>query len=205
MIITPIKCDLEDLGIGISTGPRSKGLHISDVYGALFQELEPKRFDKNRPLDPLRLELGLEFELILEEALRNRLTNAGERPGEMVTEEGIFYSPDLVIFNGVTRVGEIKLTFMSCREMPTERTTAGFPPKFDKWMVQVKAYCRCLETRYARLYALFVCGDYNKTTGMAPQFRAWDLEFSQRELDENWSMLMMFAKDAGMLKKGWKR
>lgn len=199
MLITPIAVNPSDLGIGVSAGPRSAGLHMSDIYGSLYQGLEPDRYDKSRPMNPLLLELGLEFESILEQSLKSRLTGVGERCGEFTTEEGIIYSPDLIIFNGHTRLGEIKLTFMSSREMPVEVTDAGFPAKFDKWLVQMKAYCYNLELNYARLYALFVYGDYDRSKGPNPQFRAWDIEFTARELKENWQMLMNHARHARLL------
>lgn len=199
MIIQPIECSLADLGIGVSTGPRSSGLHMSDIYGKLFQRLEPKRFDPSRPMDPLRLEVGLEFESLLEVQLKERLTNAGERPGEFTTEEGIIFSPDLIIYNGTTRLGEIKLTWMSCRELPLERIESGFPPKFDKWFVQMMAYCKHLDLREARLFGFFVCGEWDRSKGNPPQFRAWDIEFTKREIEENWRMLINFARQEKML------
>jgi hypothetical protein len=58
------------------------------------------------------------------------------------------------------------------------------------------AYCRCLETSHARLIGFFVNGTYRP---MAPELLAWDIEFSKRELDENWSLLMNHAKHKGML------
>lgn len=149
-------------------------------------------------MDPLRLEMGLNFESILEEGLKKRL-NGGERVGELVTEEGIAYSPDLIIFNGHTRLGEIKLTYMSCREMPVEQAN-GMPAKFDKWQCQMKFYCRALETPYARLFGFFVLGDYDKKQMPGPQLRAWDIEYSKRELDENHAMLIHHARHVGLLK-----
>lgn len=104
---------------------------MSDLYNDLYADLEPKRFSKSGPMPVEKLEFGMAFEEMLEDSLRKRLV--GERPGEFTTEEGIIYSPDLLIFNGATRLGEIKLTWMSCREMPKERTDAGLPSKFAKW------------------------------------------------------------------------
>lgn len=194
MIITPIKCDPAEFGLGVSSGHRTAGLHISEIYNDLFQKLEPKRYDKSRPMDPLRLEMGLLFESILEEGLKAKF-QGGKRPGELVTEEGIIYSPDLIIFDRSVRLGEIKLTWMSSREVP--RTVEnGLPSKFDKYICQMKAYCYHLDTRDARLIALFVNGDY---TVHAPELLGWDLEFSQRELDENWRMLLNHARHTKML------
>ena len=196
MKITPVDHGLQNL-VGKSMGPRSKGLHMSDIYGSLFQELEPKRYahKADSPLPLLRFEAGLALESILEEGLKRRLV---ERPGEFTTPEGIIFSPDLILFNGTTRVGEMKLTWLSSREVPREPSN-GFPPKFDKYFVQMKAYCRCLETADARLIAFFINGDYDRKRNAGPELLAWDITFSKRELEENWAMLISHAKSKGML------
>ena len=206
MIVTPVDHGFEDV-LGVSTSPRSPGLHMSEIYGDLYQDMEPTRYVRGAPMDPLRLEAGLIFEQMLEEGLKRRLqASGGGRPGEFVeSEHGIIYSPDLILFNGETRLGEIKLTWLSNSEMPRE-VANNLPQKFDKYLTQMKAYCRCLETPYARLMALFVNGGYeflrkNKAERKppAPAFGAWDLTFTKRELDENWSMLINHAKFKGML------
>ncbi len=207
MIVTPVEHGLEDI-VG-QNGPgfeRTSGLHMSDIYGSLYKELEPDRFDTGEPMDRNRLELGLSLEVMLEEGLRTRLSAQSGRPGEFVEpEHGIIYSPDLIIFNGKTRLGEIKLSWMSSSQVPRQKG-GSFPPKFDKYFVQMMAYCRCLETPYARLYAFFVNGDYSfRKTGRgtvpaSPELLCWDLEFTKRELAENWQMLIQHAKMKGMLK-----
>lgn len=194
MIITPCPHGLEGV-LGVSTGHRSPGLHLSEIYNDLYQDLEPKRYTRGTKPDPLRLEAGLAFEDMLEEGLKRRL--AGERQGEFVTEEGIVYSPDLIIANTghPNRLGEIKLTWMSSKEVPRERSN-GFPPKFDKYFTQMKAYCYHLGLTDARLLAFFVNSDYRPPK---PELLAWDIEFTVRELKENWQMLLNHARHKGML------
>ena len=201
MIVTPIEFDL-DLAKALEGYHRTPGLHMSDIYDPLFKELEPERYGRTNIDAETKAGyqgMGLAFEEILEKALAERLAGSG-RPGEIVEPDtGIIYSPDLLIFNSHTRLGEIKLTWMSMREAPTE-VTNGFPVKFDKYLVQMKAYCRCLETPYARLYCLFINGDYDyKGKGLKPTPRCWDIEFSKRELHENWQMLMNYAKQRKLL------
>ncbi len=192
MKITPIPHGLDLLKSDIE---RSPGLHMSAIYNDLFQDLEPKRFTRGGTPDPVRMAAGFCLEEMLEEGLKRR---HAERPGEFLTSEGIAYSPDLIIFNGSMRLGEIKLTWMSSKEVP--RCAANtFPPKFDKWLTQMKAYCHHLETNHARLLAFFVNGDYRFGKGSGPEMLAWDLEFSARELRDNWSMLLNHAKSKGML------
>ena len=196
MIITPVPHGLEDLLA--KSGPRSHDrLHMSDIYGALYKELEPERYGSDTAPDPLRLEAGLALESVVERALVDRLSGGG-RPGELTTEHGIVYSPDLVIFNSHTRVGEIKLTWMSSREVPREAANA-FPPKFNKYFTQMKLYCRALETPYARLIAFFVNGDYDRKRPPGPELLAWNIEFTRRELEDEWQLCMGFARQKGMI------
>ena len=192
MKIVPVAHDLE---LGVSSLPRTLGLHMSDIYGRLYEELEPKRFRRDTPMPLEKLEAGLTFETILEEGLARRLAG-DQRPGEFITKEGIIYSPDLLLFNGETRLGEIKLTWMSSREMP-QAAASRLPPKFDKWVTQMSSYCHNLETPYARLYSFFVNGNYEHP--YEPELRAWDVEFSARDLKDNWRMMLNFAKQRRML------
>jgi hypothetical protein len=203
MKIIPIEHGL-DLAQGFGA-PRSPGVHMSDLYGSLYHELEPKRFKKGGPLPVEKFELGMAFEEMLEEGLRTRIPKAIEqreevlRPGEFVTDEGVIYSPDLLIFNGVTRLGEIKLTFMSTKGFPWKlgEVYTGFDQKADKYFTQMKCYCHHLKTYYARLYAFFVRGDYK---GNDQVFRAWDIEFTARECREEWEWVLDHGKKAGLLK-----
>lgn len=206
MIITLIEHNLELALPSPEMAPRSKGLHMSDIYNDLYQDLEPNRFKRGTPMDEQRLEMGLMFEEMLEQGLARRLgEQLGERPGEFhITVEGskgpvrIYYTPDLLFWEpdvGI-RLGEIKLTWMSSREVPRNAGVDNFPPKFDKYFTQTKAYCFAIGATHARLYIMFVNGDYRPPT---PELLAWDVEFDEIELQENWSMLMNHARSKGML------
>lgn len=181
---------------------RSPGLHMSEIYNSLYAKLEPDRFAKGGKPDETKMELGTSFEEVLEPVLARRLV--GERPPEFAalpsgkivkvgTPGSIAFSPDQLIFNGVMRLGEFKCTWMSIRNGIQDK-------RFDKWFTQMKAYCYPLKTRWAKLYVLFVNGDYSyKPPNGGAQLRAWDVEFTQRELDDNWAMLMRHARQEKML------
>src|SRR5262245_48994017 len=109
MIATP---DPKELDFLVSDLERSPGIHASDIYGDLFEFLDPKRYKFEGPPNPLLLALGTAWEKHLEYLLERNGINA-YRPGEVMSLDGIPFSPDLIIFNGHTRVGEIKLTSMS--------------------------------------------------------------------------------------------
>lgn len=204
MRVDPVELDLKALGVGSSSFPRSEGLHMSSLYSSYYQDAEPERYKRDTEPDPLVLEFGLMFENALEAWLAQRIISSRgeehiERPGEFTTVMGdvpVYYTPDLLIFNGGLRVGEIKLTDMSSRDVP--RAPGGsFPDKFSRWATQIKLYCRALETPLARLYALFMYGDYKRP--FKRELLAWDLTFSQTELEEEWRIMTNHGKQKGLI------
>ena len=188
MIITP---DSRSLDFSKSDLIRSQGLHASDIYGALYARLDPKRYDYAGPPNYLLMSLGSAWEAQLEYLLIENGVVA-HRPGELLSPEGIWYSPDLIIQNGETRVGEIKLTSMGFDELPTEETSS-LPPKFEKYQTQMMLYAYWLELQHGWLGMVSIRRPY------APEFRAYNIEWTERELQSNYQMCINFAKSEGML------
>jgi hypothetical protein len=60
----------------------------------------------------------------------------------------------------------------------------------NQWMylTQLKCYCKAAKTRFGKLHVLFLCGDY--TFPIRPVARAWMIEFTQKELDSNWELMV---------------
>lgn len=194
MKVIPVAHGLETI-VGQS-GPRSGGLHISSVYNSLYQDLEPDRYKRGSLPDPVLLEMGLSCEQWMEDGLKNRLMSGWERPGELegeIDERPVAYNPDLLHINGILRLGEIKYTQLSCKDMPEEEAN-NLPPKFSKYICQMQAYGHLMETPYARLIVFFANGNYNRVRGGDPQLRAWDFEFTAREIAENWSALVTHGR-----------
>lgn len=223
-----MKCEEFEHGLTLAAPAegyvRSPGLHMSEIYGSLFKEKDPEKFDKRDkngnpiPFDLAKMEMGLRFEEMLEAALRKSLF--GRRPGEYVTEHavdcphrkrklkeglccpcgaGVAYSPDYLFIIEDEEdpvLGEFKLTWYSSKGAPEIE-------KFDKWIVQIKSYCYHLGIRKARLYVFFVNGKYPKGGPPTPELRAWHLEFNERELVSNWLMLVRHANKKGMLSAGY--
>lgn len=189
MIVTPTSQDLDFLASDLQ---RSPGVHASDIYGDLFAFLDPKRYDHEGNPNPVLMALGTAWEKHLEYLLEKNGVKA-LRPGELMSPEGLAYSPDLIIFNGVTRCGEIKLTSMSSKDMPEEETDT-LPPKLDKYLCQLKLYCYWLELLHGWLGMVFNYRPFD------PDFRAYNLTFTPRELQENHQMCMNHARSRGLLK-----
>lgn len=186
MKITPIPHGLK---LAESDLPRSKGLHMSDIYGAYYA----KQF-KGQDEPPLvKFEEGFAFEEILEPAISRRLL--GSRPKEQKCKyKGvtIYFSPDHILFiSGETALGEFKYTRYSSRGAPRGK-------KFARWISQIKLYCYQLNLNTAYLYVMFVNGDYKPPT---PTLLAWKLTFTDEELAEEWDIMMRFAEEEGLLGK----
>ena len=195
---------------------------MSDLYGAYYAQLKPERYGKQSASTPLPTErwgIGMAFEEMLEEGLAARVFNTNEkeeviRPGEFETHHtssckrpeskrtygcgcrcggGVLYSPDLLISNGYTRIGEIKLNSMSAKGVPWKLgdTYTGFDVKFDKFVCQLKLYCYHVGTLYGRLYSFSVreMVYFNEPA----IFRAWDIDFKAQELQEEWDMIRDFG------------
>lgn len=188
---------------------RSAGVHASDLYGAFYRDHDPARYDKKDakgqaiPMDLTKLEMGTSFEEVLEPAIRLRLF--GDRPGEFIfhldecpgegsewcKEHCVIYSPDYLFeeSDGELVLGEFKLTWYSMRGAPTDK-------KFAKWWSQIKLYCHWLGLRRARLFVLFVNGDY---TPPSPSLRAWEAVFTTQELQDEFDMIARHARRKGLL------
>ena len=203
MTITEIPFEL-DLGAAaggplIPPGPRSAGLHASDLYGGLAAKLDPERFPQGSPMPVVSMAIGLAWEQWLERTLVG-MGEAVARPPEQVIMLGktpCYYSPDLIVINGKTRIGEIKTTRLSSKQ--------GIEgPKADKYHSQTKLYCGWEEIPYARFYVLFLHGNYGfmkkgSSGEGVPEFRVYDVNYTARELQENMQTHFQFGLREGLI------
>lgn len=182
MIVTP----LDDVVFGdLEPDPsRSTGLHQSTIIRMMMRELEPERFGK--PLDMPRIEAGYAFERMLEAGLKRKWPTR-YRPQEIQCD-GIAMSPD-GFDPDANILEEFKCTWMSSRDCPRDR-------RFSHWLWQIKGYLHALKIREARLRVFFVNGDYRPS---APRLVSYALTFDDREIAENWAMLVNYAKSKGLL------
>ncbi len=188
MIVTPMTLEIDWLKSDLV---RSPGVHASDIYGDLYKKLEPKRYDYPPDGNPFLMVLGTAWERHFEYVLKVNGVEV-ERPDEFMSPEGIAYSPDLIIFNGITRVGEIKYTSMSADDMPTE-VSNNFPPKLNKYLTQMKLYAFWLGVTDGWLAVLFNHKPWD------PQFRMYDIHWEQHELRDNHAMIINHGKAMGLL------
>lgn len=172
---------------------RSGGLHLSDIYHSLEEELTTKKREP-MPLSMLQVyrSAGFICENAMNKAFADALTtDTWIRPEEW-ERDGVKCSPDLINVNDWI-LGETKFTWKSSKHIETMKDGTG--PLWI-WLVQMKGYCYVIGTQHARLWAFFVNGDYRN---MQPQLHVLDITFTELELRENWNMLLNHARRNGWL------
>ena len=177
--------------------PRSAGIHVSGIIRAIATEagiLKPEVAEEvslvdarsiTDPIAILRISLGLAWE----EYYLPKVPGLVDHPGEMKVD-GVYMTHDGESLDVVTTehtqryetvCHECKLTWKSTK-------TVGDLSNQFMWLCQIKAYCKGLNTRFAKLHVYFVCGDY--TYPIRPQLRVWLIEFTEEEISGNWDMLI---------------
>lgn len=88
----------------------------------------------------------------------------------------------------------------------TEKSLAKDPAKQFYWHMQMKTYLKAKQLkfgsahRWARLWCLWLCGDYGKDwggpmiIGKKKVMTCWWIEYTQQEIDNNWWVLMEWLK-----------
>lgn len=196
MKVTEIPADIH---IPAPETPRSVGVHVSNIIrciatqqGILKKEwaeelslVDARDINELDITARLRISLGLAWEA----HYLPLLDGVVDHPGEMQVD-GIFMthdgeSVDVIITdrgknNAVLVLHECKCTWKSTR-------TVGDMTEQWMWLAQIKAYCKGLGTLFAKMHVLFVCGDYSYP--IRPLLKCWLIEFTQEEIDDNWSLL----------------
>lgn len=180
--ITQVKFELDDLTqrtpIIREPEPRSKGIHVSGVIKHCA--VAAKILKPGEPLEeelPMRMALGIAWE----EFLASLYPETGWWPGEF-WDEGVYMNPDgTYLLPNISRelvVEEVKLTWKKPRsadEILNEKI----------WCWQMMSYCRVLESRLCRLHAGYVNGSNWK----GPEYWRYLIQFSDKEIDQNWQMI----------------
>ena len=167
------------------TGPGDRTLdklHLSDIY----TDLDNTLFPKNSTAD-MTNKLWGEFGFLWEDTLSRSLADhCSERPGE-IELDGIVGSPDG--FDKDTGVlDEYKATWKSIRN--------AHPENVWRWQVQVRGYCKMLDTTIARFHIFYINGNYKQS---GPLYRSYLFSYTKREIEENWLMLKNHARLRGWL------
>ena len=199
MLIVP-----HDYGIDLLASDlvRSPGLHASEIFGDLFESLDPDRYKYDGPPNPMSLAMGTAWENHLEYLLVKNGVDA-IRPGEFLSpplgkrQIQVAYSPDLILQNGVLRCGEIKWTSKSVKGLP-DAPSGHLPPKYDKNLAQLALYTYWLRQEFNVLVQGWLSLALMHES-WNPQLRCYNIDFSARELQENFEMCYNHAVHKGML------
>lgn len=181
---------------------RSKGVHVSEIIRCIAIEmgylsteiieeltlLTKKDMSKLDIISQLRIHMGFAWDAYYIPLIPGVTVHPGEikRDDIFMTMDGLEQS---VIITGdgpikrrkpVKKVHEVKLTYKSTK------TVGDFTEQF-MWLGQIKSYCKGAGTTSATSHVLFVCGDY--IFPIRPQLIKYHLEFTQKEIDNNWSLM----------------
>ena len=181
-----------DLDYSLPHIPRDPGIHVSGCIRHIENQLSKKGFrpdsqltaEEIKRIGPYR-EMGFIWERLVERILADRMVNRSPYREFMVRQtpmcvDGIHGTPDA--FNPIEWVlDEYKATWRSMRR--AERLLE----EFWQWIVQMKAYCKGMDTDTANLYAFFVNGDYRAS---GPVIRHWLFRWETKEIEDNWKMLL---------------
>jgi hypothetical protein len=185
---------------------RSPGQHVSGIIRCIAMEMgilkpqwaeELSMVDVREIKDPvavLRMLIGLAWErYYVQEILAPRM-GVVHQPGEM-EYDGVYGSPDgesLSVMLTVSGENEWASVIHEVKSTYKSTNTVGDLMRETMWLMQIKSYCRMKSTLHAMLHVLFICGDYSYPIRPIPKM--WRLEFTQQEIDDNWTLLMDYAK-----------
>lgn len=176
-------------GMDANLGPRSPGLHLSQVYYDIEETVDGPR-DSNMSEKELAVYRagGFLWEHAFNLALTQSLvTDDCIRPGEFKCD-GIIGSPDLIEQSTWTVI-DTKMTWKSSNKLD------NLEKNFWSWLIQLKGYCRMVDSLQARLIVFCVNGNYAPPR---PTCRCLNLTFTCREIQDNWVMITGHAR-----KRGW--
>ena len=163
---------------------RSQGLHLSTIIRHVSLKMGWAKQSKIN--NKLPMHMGIAWENYLFQLISAGMPegHAFEPHPPELEEDGIYMSPDGIEIDSAGRivVHEIKLTWKKPGKPIDSHWT---------WLTQVKSYCRAVGSTRGVLHQMYVTGDPFTTL---PTHISTTLDFTQRELEENWSMILREAQ-----------
>lgn len=171
---------------------RSAGIHLSDVIRdmALSAGVLDKKYDTEE-MDKVLVLLGIAWENEIVKQHPDILFHPGE-----FTKDGLPGTPDgiCVVDGDLSIAGYDPVSWRVHEFKYTRKSSRGFLQHLESqsgkvWMylVQIKCYCRLLDTTEAWLHVLFANGDYSFDA--SPEYRIYKLVFTPEEIASNWKMI----------------
>lgn len=206
-----------DLTLSKTGEDRSPGLHLSDIIKTMQYERE-KRFNPDSPMDMMMLEQGHTWEELVAHALQRRWIGAhpdypGYRPHEIILD-GVAMSPDWVQPKGFHSTLKPGATDFVVEEWKATKTSQNKVLEDHQWywLVQLKSYMHALGKQRGapvtrgRFRVWYINGDYSwdakgSDLTLLRGYVRYDVEFTPRELEENWRAIIAQARRHGLLEQ----
>jgi hypothetical protein len=184
---------------GNPTSNRKPGdIHLGQIIHHLYAKIEGKSAEK--PVGDaltsmnIKMSIGVAFEYLLERVLSLVYPSTKLVKLESICEDGIWMTPDRYDVEEEL-VEEWKATWFSSKKAAT---TKELVDHFWYWQIQIRAYCRAMKVKKAKLRVWFINGNYAPPRPIPP--RTFYFEFTDQDLDENWEMVLRTAKEIGLFK-----
>lgn len=163
---------------------RPPGCHLSDVVKEIGKAVEGDRYGDG-PIDPAVAHAGFLWEDVLSEVLAKQW---GWRQREAMLD-GIHMTLD-----GVDVKDRCVLEAKASKISSRNRIDSN---RFWLWGVRTKGYCKAIGVRRAKLVILHLNSGYENAGGKfgTTKVAGWLLEWTQREIDENWAMVLRVKKE----------
>lgn len=159
-------------------GEREEGMHLGEVIKSLMERGGLGYKGKGFTDMELTAEIGLLWERVLGKVMAEKYAM---RPPQ-ICHDGIWMSPDGI---GPDPLDEVPLVIEEYKA--AWASTRRSPGDNFYYMTQVKSYCHALNTNVAVMRIFHIMGDYR---GSGPLYRVARIKFSERELNQNWSMIL---------------
>jgi hypothetical protein len=207
--------DREDAGAFLfASDDRPVGVHLSQVLHGI-EQATGKRRDSKRIEDMdkreraeffARTEMGFIWEEMASRYFKPRmlLRRSAEvrdyEPQPSCWHDGIWLTPDGIDCDEDPCVlDEFKATTMSIGRMfrALQNGPEGIETEFWRWCAQIKGYLRATGLVRARLFVLWMVGDW---AGSGPRVTTHLLEWTEEEINANWRMVTESAKGMGLIR-----
>lgn len=196
-----------------SPAPRSSGIHQShilrDIENRVLKPGERRPYDDLTPAERKRMgnytEMGFIWEVVVESVWKRRMASR-RKP------EGVIRQPELCTDNIYQTLDGVLIPSYELDEYKATWLSSSHPvdgPKFWYWHRAMMGYLHGIDrffrppapTRVAHLFVFYVNGDYRES---GPQTKRFRIEYNNREIEDNWSMITRHAASMLAARKGGK-
>lgn len=169
-------------------------VHVSELVrrvAVTVGDLDDKEFDPDE--DHPMIASGLAWEEYWQRWMAKQVQHFQPHPGRFEVDR-VVGRPDgmSVDDDGIVWVDECKFTKKSANQETNDPLRSK---KWGMWRRQIMAYIKLTGADQARLWALHINGTYEKAKFGQPLFLEYRFEFSEREIEDNWLVLLAHKRE----------